>query len=419
MAAKSAGAEAAPAGPGANPPPVQAEAGRPLIFTPLTIKGVTLRNRLVVSPMCQYSSVGGGPTDWHLVHLGKFALGGFGVVFNEEAAVEPRARKTYSCAGLYTRLHVQQYRRITEFLKEHGAVPAMQLGHAGRKASCEAPWDGFRPLTEKDADKGKAPWRGISSSPLSISEKHPVPHEMDRDDIRAVKQAWRTAAELALEAGFDICEVHGAHGYLIHQFLSPLVNRRNDGYGGDLAGRMRLGLEIVEEVRAAWPKDKPLFFRVSSVDGQGGHWDMSDTVTLAKAARERGVDVVDCSSGGISGPLTIAVVPRVPGYQVPFAEQVRREAGVMTMAVGLITEARQAEDILRQGKADLVAMAREAMYDPFWPMHAARELGREDYLDWLPFKYAWWLKRRDEVRRLYPTGHEKILAEYSPYRKQG
>ncbi|MBI4193544.1 MAG: NADH:flavin oxidoreductase/NADH oxidase [Betaproteobacteria bacterium] len=372
----------------------------PLLFTPLRLAGLTARNRVVVSPMCQYSSERGGPTDWHLVHLGKFALGGAGIVFCEETAVEERARKTYGCAGIYDDRHISMYRRITDFLRNHGSIPAMQLGHSGRKASCGPPWTNFTPLTTKDAKEGRVPWHGVSASAIPPREGAPAPVELSTAEIKMVVARWREAALRTLEAGFDILEIHGAHGYLVHQFLSPLANRRTDAYGGDLAGRMRFALEVTEAVRAAWPRGKPLFFRVSAVDGDGGAWGMDDTVVLARELRTRGVDVVTCSSGGISGPLNMAIVPRVPGYQVLYAERVRREAGLMTCAVGLITEARQAEDVLQRGQADLIALARELLYNPNWPVHAARELGVPDYLDLLPPAYAWWLKRREKIREI-------------------
>ena len=295
----------------------------PLLFTPLVLAGLTARNRVVVSPMCQYSSEQGGPTDWHLVHLGKFALGGAGIVFCEETAVEERARKTYGCAGIYDDGHIPMYHRITGFLRDHGAIPAMQLGHSGRKASCGPPWTNFKPLTDEDAKAGRAPWRGVSASPIPPREDAPAPVELSVAEIRAVIASWREATLRTLEAGFDVLEIHGAHGYLIHQFLSPLANRRTDAYGGDLAGRMRFALEVTEAVRAAWPSGKPLFFRVSAVDGDGGAWSMDDTVTLARELKIRGVDVVTCSSGGINGPLNMAIVPRTPGYQVPYANRVR------------------------------------------------------------------------------------------------
>jgi 2,4-dienoyl-CoA reductase-like NADH-dependent reductase (Old Yellow Enzyme family) len=384
------------AAPGGPPHPV------PRLFTPLALRGLTVRNRVVVSPMCQYSSHEGGPTDWHLVHLGKFALGGAAIVFCEETAVEERARKTYGCAGIYADRCIPMYRRITDFLRQNGAIPAMQLGHAGRKASCGPPWTNFKPLTDDDAKHGMRPWRGISPSPLAPRADAQTPLELSVDEIKRVIAAWREAAQRSLDAGFDICEIHGAHGYLIHQFLSPLANKRTDAYGGDLAGRMRFALEVTAAVRDIWPADRPLFFRVSAVDGDGGAWDMDDTVALARELKARGVDVIACSSGGINGPLNMAIVPRTPGYQVPYAERVKRATGVLTCAVGLITGAQQAEDVLQQGRADLIAMARELMYNPNWPVHAAKELGCDNYLDLLPPAYAWWLKRREQILALTP-----------------
>ena len=374
----------------------------PRLFTPLALRALTARNRVVVSPMCQYSSAEGGPTDWHLVHLGKFALGGAAIVFCEETAVEARARKTYGCAGIYADRCIPMYRRITDFLRQNGAIPAMQLGHAGRKASCGPPWTNFRPLTNEDAKQGMRPWRGVSASPLAPRADAQTPLELSVDEIKGVIAAWREAAQRSLDAGFDICEIHGAHGYLIHQFLSPLANQRTDSYGGGLAGRLRFALEVAEAVRAVWPNDRPLFFRVSAVDGDGGAWDMDDTVELARELKARGIDVITCSSGGINGPLNMAIVPRTPGYQVPYAGRVKRDTGIMTCAVGLITGAQQAETVLQQGQADLIAMARELMYNPNWPVHAAKELGCGDYLDLLPPAYAWWLKRREQIRALAP-----------------
>lgn len=376
------------------------ERGAPMLLSPMTLRGLRLRNRIVVSPMCQYTSNDGAPTDWHLVHLGKFALGGAALVFGEETAVEASGRKTYGCAGIYTDAHVAAYRRITDFIHAAGAAAGIQLGHAGRKASCGAPWTNFRPLTEADAKDGRPPWRGVSASAVAAKPGALTPLAMDEPQIRTMIQTWRTAALRCVDAGFDVCEIHGAHGYLIHQFLSPLANLRTDAWGGDLNGRMRLALEIVKAVRGVWPKEKPVFFRVSAVDGNGGAWDMDDTVVLARALRERGVDVVTCSSGGINGPLNMAVVPRVPGYQVPYAERVRKEADVASCAVGLITEPAQAELILANGQADLIALARELMVDPNWPVRAAKALGVDTYLDLLPQDYAWWLKRREDIRAL-------------------
>ena len=372
----------------------------PLLFTPIALGSLTARNRVVVSPMCQYSSEDGGPTDYHLVHLGQFAMGGAGIVFCEETSVEARGRKSYHCAGIYNDAHIPQYRRINDFIRAQGAIPAIQIGHSGRKGSGCEPWEGYRPLTDADAARGSPPWRTVSSSEIGASEQAPVPHALDRGEIREVVARWREAALRALDAGYDVLEVHAAHGYLIHQFLSPLANRRSDAYGGDLGGRMRLCLEIVEAVRSAWPAGRPLFMRVSAVDGVNGSWNVDDTVALVRAAKERGVSVITTSSGGIAGPGTAAPVARMPGYHVPYAERVRRETGVMTVAVGLITEARHAEEILQKGQADFIALAREFLWNPHWPVHAARELGVPGYLDLLPRGYAWWLKRREDIRRV-------------------
>jgi 2,4-dienoyl-CoA reductase-like NADH-dependent reductase (Old Yellow Enzyme family) len=386
-----------------------ADAPLPLLFTPIRFGAVTARNRVVVSPMCQYSSEDGGPTDYHLVHLGQFAMGGAGIVFCEETSVEARGRKSYHCAGIYQEAHIAGYRRVNDFLRSQGAVPAIQIGHGGRKGSGSPPWEGYRPLTAEDARQGHAPWQTVSASELPASETAPVPHALNLAEIREVIGHWREATLRALDAGYDVIEVHAAHGYLIHQFLSPLANRRTDAYGGDLQGRMRLCLEIVEAVRAAWPKDRPVFMRVSAVDDLNGAWKVEDTVVLAREARARGVAVVTTSSGGIAGPGTATPVPRVPGYHVPYAERVRREAGVMTIAVGLITQAHQAEAILQNGQADLVALARELLWNPHWPVHAARELGVSGYLDLLPRGYAWWLRRREDIRRI--TAESEIVQK--------
>jgi 2,4-dienoyl-CoA reductase-like NADH-dependent reductase (Old Yellow Enzyme family) len=374
----------------------------PLLLQPIPLRGVFARNRIVVSPMCQYeSSRNGGPTDWHLVNLGKYAIGGAGIVFTEETAVEERGRKTYECAGIYSDDHVPAYRRITDFIRNQGALPAIQLGHAGRKASSDTPWNDFRPLDESDAARGLKLWAGVSSSAIAAPRAgSTTPTAMSIDDIRAMIALWREAAARSLDAGFDICEIHGAHGYLIHQFLSPLANVRNDAYGRDLQGRMRFALEIVEAVRLVWPQDRPLFFRCSATDGPGGRWSIDDTIVLARELRSRGVDAITCSSGGIAGPINTEIVPRVPGYHVPYAEKVRREANIKSIAVGLITEARHAEQILNSGQADLIALARELLYNPHWPVHAAKELGIENYLDIFPRGLSWWLKRREQVRRL-------------------
>ena len=370
----------------------------PLLFAPVTLRSVTARNRAVISPMCTYSAADGMAQDWHLVHLGKFALGGAGIVFVEATAVEARGRITHGCLGVWSDAHARALGRIAQFLKAHGALSAIQLAHAGRKASMQRPWFGNGPLGPEDAARGDRPWQIVGPTAEPAAEGWLAPHAMTRADIDEVVGAFAAAARRAHAAGFDIVELHGAHGYLIHSFLSPLSNTRSDGYGGELGGRMRLALEVVDAVRAAWPADKPLFFRISSVDGVGGPgWKIEDSIELARALKAHGVDVIDCSSGGISGPVTSAIVPRELGFQVPYAAAVRREAGIATQAVGLILDGPQAEAILRSGAADLVAVAREALVDPFWAHHAARALDVDaDFGGW-PEQYGWWLKRRAKL----------------------
>jgi len=370
------------------------------LFSPFTLRGVSARNRIVVSPMCQYSSVDGGPTDWHLVQFGRFAMGGAGIVFTEETAVEARGRKTYQCAGLWQDDHVSQYRRITDFIRAQDAVPALQIGHSGRKASVHGARQDWAPLTDDDAFPSEPPWQGLAPSPIPSAPGHHTPREMDAADIGQALDTWAEAARRADDAGFDILEIHGAHGYLLHQFLSPVSNQRTDAYGGDLDGRMRFPLEVTETVRAAWPADKPLFFRVSAVDGKGGAWTLDDTVVLSRELRDRGVDLIDCSSGGITGDSDLPMIARTPGYHVPFAERIRAESGVPTIAVGLITEPEPADAIIRAGQADLCALARELLWNPNWPAHAAKQLGQPLPYDVMPEEIAFRLRRRDEVAEM-------------------
>ena len=410
---KIAGVEVSTDRPGGLATPVEQ---RPMLFRPITLRGITARNRIMLGPMSQYLAIDGTVTDWHLVHLGQFAIGGAGIVFSEETAVEARGRRTHHCAGIYTDEHVRGYRRITSFLKELGAVPAIQLGHAGRRGSVRPPWEGRAPLREEDAAQGYAPWSTVSSSPIPHGAGRPTPIAMDQAQIREELQAWRDAGHRADEAGFDIVEIHGAHGYLINQFLSPVANRRTNSYGGDLAGRMRFALELAQAVRSGWPEHKPLFFRMSVVDGKGGHWDMDDSVALARALKERGVDAIDCSCGGLTGDSSMPEVPRMlPGYNVTYSDHLRREADITTVVVGLITEPEQAEAILRDGKADIVAIAREMLCDPYWPVHAAKALGLTDWLDVLPENYAF---------RLYPREQERLTRKPAesyeiPFRRKG
>ena len=377
------------------------EAGQqPLLFTPITIRGVTSKNRIVVSPMCQYNSDDGGPGDWQMMHIGRLAVGGAGIIFGEETGVEARGRKTYKCAGIWDDKHIPMFRKLTDFIKEQDAVPAIQLGHAGRKASCHTATEDWRPLEDKDAADGMPPWQGLAPSALDQLPRRFIPKAMDQNDIRTVLDAWREATRRSMDAGYDILEIHGAHGYLIHQFLSPVSNHRNDAYGGDRAGRMRFALEVAEVVRNAWPQDKPLFFRVSAVDGEGGIWSLEDTVALSKELKDRDIDLVDCSSGGISGDSEMPMVPRIEQFQAGFADRVRREAGIMTIAVGGITQAQQAEDILQSGRADLVALAREFLWNADWAAHAAKELGAVDPYGQMPHEYAYRLRQREKQKEM-------------------
>jgi 2,4-dienoyl-CoA reductase-like NADH-dependent reductase (Old Yellow Enzyme family) len=363
----------------------------PLLITPLELRGVRLRNRLVVSPMCQYSAEDGHVTDWHFVHLGKFAQGGAGAVFVEATAVEKRGRITHGDAGIWDDAHIPGLQRIARFVRAQGAAPAIQLAHAGRKSSMARPWYGNGPLTQVDLERGERPWSIIGPTDQPLDAGWIAPRAMKEGDFQVVLTAYRNAARRALAAGFEILELHAAHGYLLHSFLSPLTNR------GARDERMRFPLQVAAELRKAWPESKPLFVRVSSIDDVEGGWSIDDTVVFARELKALGVDVIDCSSGGIQGSATAAtkmLVKRVPGFQVPFAAKVRKEAGLMTMAVGLILTPQQAEEVLQAGSADLIAIGREALDDPNWPLHAAQALGADrDFAQW-PQQYGWWLTRR-------------------------
>jgi 2,4-dienoyl-CoA reductase-like NADH-dependent reductase (Old Yellow Enzyme family) len=376
----------------------------PLLFQPIQLRGITARNRIVSSPMCQYASDDGGPGEWQLVNFGRFAMGGCGIVFTEETAVDARGRKTHECAGIYHDHQVPAYRRITDFIKSLGAVPAIQLGHCGRRASQHGPLKERAALTEADAVGNRKPWQGLSSSALPATPGGPLPKAMDLDDIRDCLAAWRLAAQRALDAGYELCEIHGAHGYLIHQFLSPLSNLRTDAYGGSREGRMRFALEVTEAVRAVWPADQPLWFRTSAVEGPGGVWGIEDTLALVRALKERGVDAIDCSSGGVGGDGPLPPVPRVHGFQAGYSSELRRATGLQTVAVGMIREPQHAEALLREGHADFIALARGLMDDPNWPLHAARELGIADPLALLHPRETQRLRQLEQHAREYPAG---------------
>jgi 2,4-dienoyl-CoA reductase-like NADH-dependent reductase (Old Yellow Enzyme family) len=338
-----------------------------MLFTPIAFRGVTLKNRIVVSPMCQYSSEDGFASDWHLVHLGSRAVGGASLVFTEAAAVTPEGRISPRDLGVWKEEHAGKLAQIAAFVRAQGAVMGIQLAHAGRKGSTARPWEGGGPVPPEQGG-----FRIVAPSPVPFREKDQVPQELDEAGIARIVRAFADAAERAHRAGFTSIEVHAAHGYLLHEFLSPLSNQRADGYGGSIENRARMLLETVRAIRSRWPERFPLFVRVSATDWALGGWTPDDTVWLAGRLKDEAVDLLDCSSGGA---VPGAQIPVGPGYQVPFAERVRRETGMPTGAVGLIRSSYQADQLLRSGQADLVVIARQLLRDPYWPLHAARELG--------------------------------------------
>ncbi|MDQ2658975.1 MAG: NADH:flavin oxidoreductase/NADH oxidase [Verrucomicrobiota bacterium] len=340
------------------------------LFSPLKIRDVELRNRIGVSPMCQYSSEDGFANDWHLVHLGSRAVGGAGLVFTEASAVLPEGRISPEDLGIWKDEQIEMLARIFRFIASQGAIPAMQLAHAGRKASTAAPWKGGEAVSEEDG--GWRPIFGPSAIPFSTDSIEP--EALDHAGIQRIVEAFAAAAQRALESGAQIIEIHAAHGYLIHEFLSPLSNRRTDEYGGSLENRTRLARETVQAVRRVWPEKYPLFVRISASDWLDGGWDIEQSIELGRQLKPLGVDLIDCSSGGAAPG---AKIPLAPGYQVPFAARIRKEAEIATAAVGMITDPAQADEIIESGKADLILMAREFLREPYWPLAVAVEVGAE------------------------------------------
>ncbi|WP_310570459.1 NADH:flavin oxidoreductase/NADH oxidase [Gemmatimonas sp.] len=346
------------------------------LFSPLTLRSLTLRNRVGVSPMCQYSSDNGFATDWHLVHLGAFATGGAGLVITEAAAVTPEGRISPQDLGIWDDAHIPMLRRITDFCRAQGTVMGIQLAHAGRKASTRRPWEqpgGAVAVAEGGWDNVMAP------SAVPFAPNYPSPHELSLEGIAHVIASFRAAARRAFEAGFQIIELHAAHGYLLHEFLSPIANTRTDHYGGSFENRIRLTLEVTDAVRAVWPDELPLIVRISATDWAEGGWNVEESVQLATQLHARGVDLLDCSSGGLAAHQQITIGP---GYQVPFARRIRAESKLPTAAVGLITDATQAEQIVADGSADMVFLARELLRNPRWPLLAAHALGAS--ITWPP-----------------------------------
>lgn len=338
------------------------------LFDPLSIKDITLRNRIGVTPMCQYSYEEGLSTDWQVVNLGSRAAGGAGLVITEATAVEPRGRITPFDVGIWSDEHAEGLERVVQAVKAGGAVPGIQIAHAGRKACTRRPWEGKQPYQPGDS----LFWQVVGPSPLPFAEGYQVPHELEIGEIRQIQEKFASAAARSLAAGFEWLEIHAAHGYLIHSFLSPLTNQRRDAYGGSFENRVRFLIETVQKVKGAWPEHLPLTVRVSGTEWVDGGWSVEDTIGLAKILKSEGVDLMDCSS---AGNIPHAVVPTAPGYQVFIAEAVRKNAGIMTAAVGLISDPQQAEEIINSGKADLVLMGRELLRNPTWPIQAAQQLG--------------------------------------------
>ena len=337
------------------------------LFHPLTIRSVNLKNRIAVSPMCQYSSVDGFANDWHLVHLGSRAVGGVGLVFTEATAVSAEGRITHHDLGIYKEEHIEFLQRIIAFIKQQNSVAGIQLAHAGRKASHHRPWDGSAALKENEN-----PWTTEAPSAIPYKEGQPLPHELSKEEIKKIIADFKGAAIRAKEAGFEVIELHGAHGYLLHEFFSPISNQRNDEYGGSFENRIRFVIEITESVRSVWDESLPLFVRISATDWVEGGWNIEESIELASILKTKAVDLIDCSSGGNSPAQKIPVGPL---YQTPFAERIKKETGIMTGAVGLITTSHEANDIIAKEQADLVIMARQLLRDPYFPLHAAKELG--------------------------------------------
>ena len=382
---------------------------QPMLFDPISIRDVTLKNRVVVAPMHQYSAEKGFATDWHLMNAGRYAAGGAGLVIMESTKVERRGCGTVGDLGIWDDAHIPGLRRCTDFIRLHNSVPGLQLGHSGRKARRFRPWEGGAPLTPSPDIWDWEGWELVSSSGINAPATDPTPRALTRAEIPEVVERWGQGARRAHEAGFDVLDLHMAHGYLIHQFLSPFSNVRNDEYGGSELNRMRFAIEVVESVRAHWPQSKPLFVRFSVEDDAG--WGPEQSVALAKILKPKGVDVIDCSSGGMRGSPVVSAGPVTYGYQVPYAERLRKDADIMSMAVGLIVHADQAEKILQDGQADLIALARELLYNPNWPMDAAQKLGVDRQFGSVPPAQAYWLaKRAQSVKSVVPSTYMKGLS---------
>ncbi len=364
------------------------------LFSSFKIKSKSFRNRIVLSPMCQYKAKDGVISDWHFQHYSRFAFSGLGAAFVEATGVSPEGRIGHGCTGIWSDSHVEGLSKIVKIFNEYNCLSGIQLAHAGRKASYLRPWDGASPITEND--KVEPAWQTIGPSAIPINNSSPVPKEMTVEDINKVREDFKKAAQRADKAGFDIIEIHGAHGYLLHSFFSPLSNQRNDQYGGSFENRIRLALEIIADINSVWPDNKPLFYRLSSIDAPGQGANLEDNIRLAKSLKSVGVDVIDCSSGGITGSPVLTKSKIIPGFQVPYSEKIKKDAEISSMAVGAIISADQANEIISNKRADLVAMGRELLADTQWVYKAATYFDLENAKDYLPDSYSFYLSRRDE-----------------------
>ena len=382
---------------------------RPKLFTPITIRGVTIRNRVMLSPMNQHRAHDGHADDSLLVHLGKFALGGFGIIMTEATAIERDGRVAHGDLGIWSDDHIAGLQRVCNYVRSAGGTPGVQLAHSGRKGASQRPWQGFGPLNEDDAKRGEPPWPLVSPTREPLGPGHVVPEQLSLEGIDGVLRSYADAAARADAAGFEVIEVHAGHGYLIASFLSPVINTRNDEYGGDFAGRIRFALKVAEAVRSRWPQHKPLIFRLSSVDGHPEGWKIEDSVNLARELKRCGVDIIDCSSGGLRQSTALENAKRYPGYQVTYASQIKSGADIATVAVGLILDGHQAEQVLNEQHADFVAIGRQALYDPFWAHHAAQEFGIDPDFELWDVSAGWWLaKRKDGLADIGFDGTGKI-----------
>ncbi|MEP3279874.1 MAG: NADH:flavin oxidoreductase/NADH oxidase [Stappiaceae bacterium] len=369
-----------------------------MLFDPFSLRDITFRNRIAISPMSQYRAVNGYANDWHKVHLGRFAMGGAGLVYAEATAVEADGRRTAGDLGLWEDGQIENLSSIAAFLKQEGAIAGIQLSHAGRKASERRPWHGETPIDDEDrASRNENPWPSIAPSAIAYADRWPEPREMSGEDIKRVIAAFGAAARRADEAGFEVIEVYAAHGFLVHQFLSPISNKRTDEWGGSAENRRRFAVNVAKAIRRNWPEKYPLAFRLSATDWLDGGVEIDETIETAKALKAVGVDMIDCSSGGISGKERPRRMVLEQGFQAPFAEQVRQSAEMSTMSVGFLWDPVFCEDLVRAGQADMIALAREVLDDPNWPLHAAVKLGQDEAHNKWPIESGWWLMKRQRL----------------------